>query len=240
MEREPTGLIDDFISGGFPKGSVILVSGSPGTGKTIFGLRFLYTGARDFDQKCMYISLEQKISDIYEQAKSIGLDFKPLEKNGNVRFLFIDIAQKQVKSGETHIDLIKDEVKRFGAERLVIDSLTPLADFPMSYDELAYYGFLGEIDKLILPSIKEDLIVRMQVHKLIMVLKELKCTTVVTSEIPKNSQWLSRDRVSEFMADGVILLKNENGRSMTMEKIRGTKHNEKEIPFKITEKGIVF
>jgi circadian clock protein KaiC len=246
MEREPTGItgLDGLIEGGLPKGSVTLISGSPGTGKSILCQHFICTGATKFDQRCLYLSFEQRVPEIYAQAKKVGFDFQKLERDGKVRFIFIDIAQRRLAPGQTHIDVIEEEIKKFHADRVVIDSLTPLANFPISLNELAYYGMIGEIDKILLPSIQEDLIVRMQVHKMIMMLKDAGVTSLIVSEIPKNSEWLSRDRVSEFMADGVILLHYlgigaTSNRSLTIEKLRGTKHCEDVIPLEITDKGII-
>src|SRR5438034_1291909 len=47
-ERAPTGLpeLDGMLEGGFLTGSLITLTGRPGTGKTIFGSHFLYHGAR--------------------------------------------------------------------------------------------------------------------------------------------------------------------------------------------------
>ncbi|CAB49094.1 RAD55 family ATPase [Pyrococcus abyssi] len=42
VERIPTGIIDDLISGGIPKGSVILVIGDPKAGKSTFLTQFVY------------------------------------------------------------------------------------------------------------------------------------------------------------------------------------------------------
>jgi KaiC/GvpD/RAD55 family RecA-like ATPase len=126
----------------------------------------------------------------------------------------------------------------------VIDSITPLANFPITSSELAYFGLLSDVDRLMLPSMQEDLIVRMQVHKLVMVLKDLKCTSIITSEIPRNSEWLSSDHASEFLADGLILLKYLGAgpsmtRSLTIEKMRATKHAEDLMPLSITQRGLV-
>lgn len=241
MEYEPTGIagLDEILKGGFPKGSIVLVAGAPGTGKSLFARQFANIGAKKFEQKCMYVSLEQKTPEIHEEAKLFGMNFKEHEKNGRLKTWFFDIASRQVPAHETHISLLKKEAKDFGAERLVIDSLNPFADFPISFDELIHYGFLGEMDKVILPTIREGLIVRMQVHKLMTALKELNCTTVVISEIPKNSHSFSRDGVSEFMADGVIVLtSNENGRFMTVEKMRKVRHTTDALPLEISQTGM--
>ena len=58
-ERLSTGIkgFDELIQGGFPQGSTILVSGGAGTGKTIFGLSYLYAGAKNFNEPGLYITL---------------------------------------------------------------------------------------------------------------------------------------------------------------------------------------
>ena len=246
IEREPTGIpgFDALIEGGLPKHSVTLVSGSPGTGKSVFCQQFLYTGATKFAQKGLYVSFEQRVPEIYEQAARFGMDFDALEKQGKVKFIFFDISERHLEEGRTYIDLIKEEALLFNAQRVVIDSLVPLANFPISVDELAMYGIIGELDKLIPVGINQDLIVRMQVHKLIMALKDLNATSLVVSEIPKESKWLSRDQVSEFMCDGVIVLHYlgigaQSNRSLVIEKMRGTKHTEDILPMEITPKGII-
>ncbi len=66
MERVPTGIkgFDNLVEGGLPLGSTVLVSGSPGTGKTILGLEYIYRGANDFGETGMFISFEQDPKDI--------------------------------------------------------------------------------------------------------------------------------------------------------------------------------
>ena len=41
--------LDSILSGGLTERSTVLVSGNPGTGKSIFGIQYLYTGATDHD-----------------------------------------------------------------------------------------------------------------------------------------------------------------------------------------------
>lgn len=62
MERVATGIkgFDNLIEGGFPKGSAILLSGTPATGKTIFALEYLVNGARKFNERGLYVTFEEK------------------------------------------------------------------------------------------------------------------------------------------------------------------------------------
>ena len=245
MEREPTGIkgFDELVQGGFPVGNNILVTGSPGTGKSIFSMQFLYNGATKYNHKGLYISFEQNISDLYAQANQFGMDFKELEKQGLVKFIFIDITQRQLAEGETHIDLIKREIESFDAKRIIVDSLSPLANIPISPDELISYGLVSELSSF-MPNISQELMTRFQVHRLIMVLKKMPGTAIVISEIPQKSIYLSSDKVSEFMTDGVILMTYDQGestmnRTLSIEKMRATKHEESIMPISITNRGLV-
>ncbi|MBI1974141.1 hypothetical protein HYS54_04980 [Candidatus Micrarchaeota archaeon] len=245
IAREPTGVpgLDTLIEGGFLKDSITLVSGSPGTGKSIFSQQFVWHGTTKYNQKVMYITLEQRVQDVWNQALRFGWDFEKLQKRGKAKFVFMDITQRKLPKGVTYVDLIRDEAARFKPDRLVIDSLVPLANFPIPIEELVEYGLIGEFDKLLPQQISEELQTRMQVHKLMTLLRDVECTSVVISEIPRNSEWLSRDTVSEFMADSVILMHYlgigaTSNRSMTIEKMRGTKHTEDVLPLEITSKGV--
>src|SRR5204862_7054779 len=42
--------LDDILFGGIPRGNVVIVTGAPGTGKTILGLEFIYRGVHEFDE----------------------------------------------------------------------------------------------------------------------------------------------------------------------------------------------
>jgi circadian clock protein KaiC len=42
--------LDDVLAGGLLRGSVVLVKGTAGTGKTTLGVEFIYRGAAEFDE----------------------------------------------------------------------------------------------------------------------------------------------------------------------------------------------
>jgi len=58
-DKVKTGIkgFDTLVEGGLPKGKIILLSGTPGTCKTIFALQFLHNGAVKFNEKgvCTYL-----------------------------------------------------------------------------------------------------------------------------------------------------------------------------------------
>lgn len=243
MARVGTGIpgLDGLMGGGFLENSVNLLSGSPGTGKSIFTQQFIYSGAMQ-GEKGMYVSFEEKVPNIYERAGNFGWDFASLEKKGLVKFDFIDISQRRVIDGKTFIDLIRQNAQAFGAKRLVIDSISALSNFPISLEELMSYGVFRELDKFL--PVPMEMMTRIQVHRLIMNLRDIGCTSLITSELPKSTEWLSRDTISEFLADSVIVLHylgmGESRRSLLIEKMRGSAHYEEYVPLEIQDrKGIV-
>lgn len=243
MEREPSGIpgLDNLIQGGFPKESITLVSGSPGTGKSIFSLQFLREGAREHGQKGLYISFEEEPKQVIKQAEEFGWDFKELQAQNKLALIYNDITKRTLDEGETYIDVLMGQIEQHNPDRLVIDSLTPLSDLPVSFDELAQYGLATDFDQFSPIGIQQDILVRLQVHKLISVIRDSNCTSLLVSEINKNSDWMSSDHVSEFLSDSVILLKYLGGsvkRTLSIEKMRSTKHYEDEAVLDITSSGI--
>ena len=50
--------LDDILLGGLPRGNVVIVTGSPGTGKTTLGVEFVYRGAHDFAEPGIIVTFE--------------------------------------------------------------------------------------------------------------------------------------------------------------------------------------
>ena len=59
--RCPTGIegLDDLIDGGFPRGRVILLAGTCGTGKTTFAVQYLVNGITKYGENGIFVTLEQ-------------------------------------------------------------------------------------------------------------------------------------------------------------------------------------
>ena len=117
--------LDSVLGGGFPKGSLIVLAGSPGTGKTVFSARFLYHGAVNCGEKGIYVSLCEGKEIFMENMRGFGFDFEKLERGGMFRFL--DMLTVKEKGISTILDMIIGEVEKFGAERLVLDSFSAMA-----------------------------------------------------------------------------------------------------------------
>jgi flagellar protein FlaH len=97
MESLPTGVegLDLLMEGGYPKGKSILVTGPPGSGKTILGLHFLHRSCQD-GRKCILVLTRELTEDVLNQAHSLKLDLGPYLENGqlSIRNIFEDKINK--------------------------------------------------------------------------------------------------------------------------------------------------
>jgi circadian clock protein KaiC len=241
MERVKTGIegLDQALSGGIPRGNVILVSGSAGTGKTLLCLSFIYYGAKNFKEPGIYVSTDQTPEELKAEASNFGWDLEALEKKKMLKLHYVDLTKEEDLNYLQKLSKIAKEIK---AKRIVLDSLTTLTEFlaPM---ELKKGTKLFEIlDTLSPVAVSESLLVKNVVMKIIKHLKATKCTCMVTSELPEEGNWLSRDTVSEFLVDGVITLRPfKYARSdidLVVVKLRYGSHSKDLHKIYITEKGV--
>lgn len=131
-KRVSTGCpqLDLLIGGGFPKGRSYLIAGDSGTGKTIFATAFVLKGLME-GEKAVYVSVDDKPSDIVEQAASLGWDLtkyiseKQLLMLDASPFFTGSASGKEVDVAKTVVDLAS-YVTRLGATRVVIDPVGPL------------------------------------------------------------------------------------------------------------------
>lgn len=209
--------VDELIEGGFPEGSVTLVSGGAGCGKTIFCNQFLWEGLQN-GEKTRFISLEEPVDDIKSDAEVFGWDFESYEEDGSFKMTYI----KPNAGSRGFIDKVNQLVSEGDISRLVIDSISVM---------LGAYG--GSMAK------KRD-----NLYNLLRNIKEQGPTTLITSEIPENDGGsLSRFGVSEFVSDGVLVLYYSGVgegtfRNLEVRKMRRTEHTPGTHPFKITDDGI--
>ncbi len=242
--RVPTGIsgFDELVQGGFPKNSSVLVCGGPGCGKTIFAMEFIINGLNKFGEKGLYVSFEQKADSIKNQAKQFNWNIDALEKSGKMKLLSIPVA----KISRESLEEIKAYVKKEKIKRLVIDSLSTLvinAPIYTTPSELAVKDVVGG-NIIFSPPVIGDYVAKRFIYQLIEDLAGLDCTTVLISEASEKGEYITRDTLSEFACDGVVIISFESmggnySRSLIVRKMRGTKNDEDVHPVEISNKGII-
>ncbi len=240
-ERMRTGIpgLDDLIEGGIPRGNVTLISGAPGTGKTLLCLQILVSGCLD-GEKGMLISFEQKEKDIISQASRFNWNVQKLVDDGMLKLHYVDIL-----ADENIFDTIRNEVTKNGVKRLAIDSLTALQNYPAMLRNAEKLKIMVNQNEKMQWAMHERSIRRMLTHYFIEALKEQEGTTsFLVSDIKEDSKSLSSDGISDFLSDGVILLNflgigEVSSRSLYVRKMRETKHSLEVHSLEITPNGLV-
>jgi len=235
VERVRSGIpgFDELIEGGFPKGTTVLVTGPTGSGKTTFGVQFVYKGAELYGEPGVIVTLEERAQDLRREMKAFGWDIEKYEEQGLIAIVDgvsavvgLPSEEQYVLEGnlnaEDFLRYIYRVVKAINAQRLVIDSIPSIAFRLRKEDE-----------------IREVLL------QLNTILLEMGITSILTTEAPDPSRGrISRYGVEEYISRGVVLLdflerEVELKRYLLIRKMRETRHSMKKYPFEITDEGIV-
>ena len=136
IELTKTGIdgLDSILNGGIVKNSTTLVIGTPGAGKSILGLQFIYNGVTEFDERGIYLSFEENAEDLRAAAESIGFDrWAELEESGAIKVFDKRRMLQQNDFSET-LDVLLEDIEQSDYDRLVLDSL---AMFELFFDDEA-------------------------------------------------------------------------------------------------------
>ncbi len=201
LTRISTGIagLDDMVEGGFPFPSVILVSGSAGTGKTTFGMKFLCEGAKKSETGLYFTTLSEPTQWMLRFTSQF--DFLDQGYFGD-QIVYSDLGSLLMETNSKELlNAIEDKIAEVLPQRIVIDPITVMGE--MLKDN--YRTFLFEL-----------------VNRL----KNWNATTVVTGEVKPNE--LYPPEIS-YSVDGIILLvlsEEAGARRKYLEvlKMRGTNH----------------
>jgi circadian clock protein KaiC len=231
-ERVTTGItgLDPLLEGGFPKGRSILITGEPGTGKTILGLQFLAEGLRR-GEKCIFVTADEGPMDVLEQAASLGWDFERHIETKELAILNAGTYLSSVGGAgrDRQIDVQKAVsdlatfVNQLGAQRLVLD---PAGPFVLLRDTATR--------------------IQDQTRLLIKLLRSSMATTnILTSYAVPRTGERTMHGIEEYMVAGAIVLEmiwrdGELARSLIVEKMRCTNVKPTQLEFEIIKgEGLV-
>ncbi|MGB3495711.1 MAG: circadian clock protein KaiC [Elainellaceae cyanobacterium] len=216
---------DDISHGGLPVARTTLISGTSGTGKTLFAVQFLYNGIMQFDEPGVFVTFEESPADIIKNAYSFGWNLQKLVDQGK---LFILDASPDPEGQDVVgnfdlsaiIERIQYAIRKYKAKRVSIDSVTALFQ---QYEAAS--------------------IVRREIFRLVARLKQVGVTTIMTTERIDEYGPVARFGVEEFVSDNVMIARNvlegeRRRRTIEILKLRGTTHMKGEYPFTITNEGI--
>ncbi|MDE1860471.1 MAG: hypothetical protein KGH72_02020 [Candidatus Micrarchaeota archaeon] len=223
--------IDKMLFGGIPSGNQVILSGGPGSGKTLFAFEFLYRGALKGEVGILF-SLEEKPEMILDNAKEAFGDLADVDKlvaekklilygSGDIRSYFRGEGEGSKYAFGEMITELESAIESSHATRIVIDSISILKLLirdPFEYRNIS-------ID-------------------LVSALRRLKVTALITIEMDVADKGRVLFQPEFFIYDGIISMYSSgdegSNRTLTMEivKMRGSKHSFTTVPYEITPAGI--
>jgi len=216
--------LDNILGGGIPKGQSVLLAGSCGTGKTILCQQFLFTGAKEFNETGVYITLSESRDRMLKNLESFEFYDKELIESDKIKI--VDITQDarlmnlEPLTVKGIMNMVTSIIRDSDAKRVVIDSVTAICN-----------------------SLGNERNVRDFLFELGLQMQYLDCTSIFISEIAPMKFQYSVFGVEEFITDGVILMREheEKGdliRTLQVVKMRGVSHSRNRHIVEISTKGV--
>lgn len=217
-QRISTGIagLDDMLGGkGVYRGSSILVSGAPGTGKSSLGAKFLENACRQGERAILF-GYEESSAQIQRNMRSVGIDLQPYLNDG---LLQIHSSRPTLHGLEQHLLTVHDMVQAFQPSIVVID---PVSNLSVESDE---------------NQLKPTLM------RLIDFLKQQQITALFTSLTSEAAASESSQVGISSLMDAWLLLRNlefngERNRTIYVLKSRGMAHSNQVREFVLSDRGI--
>ena len=200
---------------GFFRGSSVLLTGTPGTGKTSVAAYFAQAAARR-GERTLFFAFEESPNQILRNMLSIGLRLDPWVKRGVLRF---HAARPTLYGLEMHLATMFNEIIAYRPRVVIVDPMTSL---------------------LAAGSESET---RAMVTRLIDFLKAQQISSLFTSLTQEGSALQQSEISISSLMDSWLLLQNiesagERNRGLYVLKSRGMSHSNQIREFVISQKGI--
>jgi len=217
-ERIATGIprLDAMLSGrGYYRGSMILISGTAGTGKTSVAAKFIEASCAR-GERCVFLAFEEPPTQVIRDMGSIGIDLEKWIRKGNLKFT----APRPVLYGlELHLLSIQKEVEEFKPSVVVLDPITNFTTIGVDKD------------------------IRLMYMRLVSFLKNKGITGLFTALTPGGTNLEYTTVGISSLADTWIFLRDielggERNRGIYILKSRGMAHSNQIREFLLTDKGI--
>jgi len=219
-ERVSSGVsgLDEMLGGkGVFRGSSVLISGSPGTGKSSLAIHFAASAARR-GERALVFAYEESHDQLVRNMGSIGLKLKPLISKGLLR---VHASRPTLQGLEQHLVAMHDEIAAFRPSLVVVD---PISNLSLEGDRSS--------------------VVRPTLMRLIDLLKQEQITAVFTSLVNNDAATRESSEVGiSSLMDTWVLLRNiesngERNRALFVLKSRGMAHSNKVREFLMSERGL--
>lgn len=229
VQRVSTGVtgLDEMLGGGYPLGSVILISGGPGSGKTINSLQYTAAAIKR-NEPVVYVNLEEPMENKKGYSKSFGWDLDAAEREG--KLVSLDFVLTSTVDGIVEPRNRKTGVSEISLESEIISAVNQIN---------AKHVVIDPLNSIIINSRGAE--IRYLVHKLFETIRSLDCTAMITYEGVFDGQNFYSEM---FLSDGVIALVKdlrdfEVIKTVRIDKMRGIDFDDQPRRYTISNNGMV-
>ncbi|MDP2345706.1 MAG: ATPase domain-containing protein [Deltaproteobacteria bacterium] len=218
IARLPSGVdnLDGTLHGGFPKGSLIILSGAPGAGKTTLAQQICFHNASPAERVLFFSTLSEPTAKSLRFLHQFSFFDAKKVKDGSVTFVDLGVMLR-TKGLSAASALILEHLKAIKPAVVVIDSFKVFDDLATSKEELRKFGYEIAIN-----------------------LMAWETTAFLLGEYGP----ADLDSNPFFsIVDGVVVMSQqvwfgEQQRFLRTVKMRGSDHSREEHPFLITAQGV--
>jgi circadian clock protein KaiC len=215
--RIETGVrnLDALLMGGLPKGSVVVVAGPPGAGKTILTQQICFHNASTTRRILYFSTLSEPTAKTLRYLSPFSF-FDPKKLDEAIEFVDLGVILRTEGLEETS-KLVKEQLKKIKPAIVVIDSFKVFDDLAKSPEELRKFGY------------------ELAIHFMAWEITTFLLGEYSASDIEINPLF--------SIVDGMILMtqreqSGEQQRFIQVSKLRGTEHSRDEHAFLITHSGV--
>ena len=209
--------LDELMGGGIPRGYSVLIAGPSGSGKTVLSSQFIVEGV-ERGEKGIVAVFEKRPND-YLRTTPRGQVFESLIREKKLEVLYLRPLDLSID--ETLVE-IQNAVRRLGAKRAVIDSLSGL--------ELA-----------LAPTFREDF--RESLYRMMGALTGLGVTVMATVELEDSYTDLRfSPQGIAFLTDAIVMqryveIDAQLRRALAVVKVRSSPHSKELREYEIAPDG---
>jgi circadian clock protein KaiC len=208
--------IDRIMDGGIYEGSITMVNGISGTGKTVLGVQFL-TAAIAAGRRALLVTLDEHPQQLMRNAASLGFDLAKPQADGSLFILYESPLELEL---DVHFDQITELVEKHDIECVVLDSV-------------AVYGMANPVE------------VADFLYALVSYFKDRLGTVFLNYESPEllGLSQISEELKGSHLVDNIILLNyveisTRLRRAIAIPKVRGSRNLQLTREYTIGEGGI--
>ena len=111
--------LDDMLGGGIERGTITMLSGPSGTGKTTLGVQFMVEAASRGERSVIY-AFEEQVETLIHRCQSLGMPIREMIEEGTLKVVHVEPLRF---SPAEFALMVREEVEQRGAQVVMVDGI---------------------------------------------------------------------------------------------------------------------